>query len=79
MIAHLRAVSDVLQRHRLVIMFLQVAFLLLVFILQSDRVVLEELLRRCCLQQWWQETLHLSDILLDSDLTCTICDYVLAA
>ena len=78
-IAHLRAVSDVLQRHRLIIMFLQVAVLLLVFILEPDRVVLEELLRRCCLQQGWQETLHLSDVLLDSYLACTVGDDVLAA
>ena len=60
-------------------MLLQVAVLLLVFILQSDRVVLEELLRRRCLQQGWQETLHLSDVLLDSYLACTVGDYVLAA
>ena len=60
-------------------MFLQVAFLLLVFILEPDCIVLKELLRRCCLQQGWQETLHLFDVLLDSYLACAVGDDVLAA
>ena len=51
-IAHLRAIPDILKRHGLVVIFvgLPSIILFLIFILKPDLIILEKLLRRRCFQ-----------------------------